>query len=79
QRPEAVLRLLRHYRPVSAIAFCNTKRRCREVVAALREAGIEAIELSGDLEQRDRDRALLRFAQRSVSVLVATDVAARGL
>jgi ATP-independent RNA helicase DbpA len=79
QRPEAVLRLLRHYRPVSTIAFCNTKRRCREVVAALREAGIEAIELSGDLEQRDRDRALLRFAQRSVSVLVATDVAARGL
>ncbi|WP_018227517.1 ATP-dependent RNA helicase DbpA [Methyloversatilis universalis] len=79
QRPAAVLALLRHYRPVSTIAFCNTKRRCREVVSALQAAGIEAIELSGDLEQRDRDRALLRFAQRSVSVLVATDVAARGL
>ncbi|WP_018412515.1 ATP-dependent RNA helicase DbpA [Methyloversatilis thermotolerans] len=71
--------LLRRVRPVSTLAFCNTRRRCHDLVQKLGEAGIVAIELVGDMEQRDRDRALLRFAQQSVSVLVATDVAARGL
>ncbi|WP_374335991.1 ATP-dependent RNA helicase DbpA [Methyloversatilis sp.] len=79
QRLDAVVRLLRYHRPASALAFCNTRRRCRELSAVLADAGIAAVELSGDLEQRDRDRALLRFAHRSVSVLVGTDVAARGL
>ncbi len=79
QRVAAVGRLLDHFRPESTLAFCNTKARCREVVEALRARGIHALALHGDLEQRDRDQVLVRFANRSCSVLVATDVAARGL
>lgn len=79
ERNEAAARLLRHYRPTSAIAFCNTKEHCRELVDLLRAQGFSALALYGDLEQRDRDEILVRFANRSCSVLVATDVAARGL
>ncbi|WP_417069049.1 ATP-dependent RNA helicase DbpA [Niveibacterium terrae] len=75
----AVVRLLRHYRPASSIAFCNTRQQCRELVEALQAEGIVALALHGELEQRERDQVLVRFAQRSCSVLVATDVAARGL
>jgi ATP-independent RNA helicase DbpA len=79
QRLPAVGKLLDHFRPASTIAFCNTKVRCRELVEALRARGLAALALHGDLEQRDRDQVLVRFANRSCSVLVATDVAARGL
>jgi len=78
-REEAVARVLRHYRPGSAIAFCNTKARCREVVDFLRGKGFAALALYGELEQRERDETLVLFANRSCSVLVATDVAARGI
>ncbi|RKP55843.1 ATP-dependent RNA helicase DbpA [Pararobbsia silviterrae] len=71
--------LLNHFRPVSTIAFCNTKQQCRDLVDVLRAQGFEALALHGDLEQRDRDQVLIQFANRSCSVLVATDVAARGL
>jgi ATP-independent RNA helicase DbpA len=79
QRLHAVGLLLAHYRPVSTLAFCNTKQQCRDLVAVLRAQGYAALELHGDLEQRDRDQVLVRFANRSASVLVATDIAARGL
>ncbi|WP_284615186.1 ATP-dependent RNA helicase DbpA [Aquabacterium humicola] len=79
QRLHAVGLLLNHYRPVSTLAFCNTKQQCRDLVAVLRAQGLSALELHGDLEQRDRDQVLVQFANRSCSVLVATDVAARGL
>jgi ATP-independent RNA helicase DbpA len=79
ERLAAVARLLEHFRPASALAFCNTKVRCREVVAALQAQGFHALALYGELEQRERDQVLVRFANRSCSVLVATDVAARGL
>ncbi|MRW93182.1 ATP-dependent RNA helicase DbpA [Duganella sp. FT80W] len=79
QRNSAVARLLGHYKPVSAIAFCNTKVQCRELVESLREQGFSALALYGELEQRERDEILILFANRSCSVLVATDVAARGL
>jgi ATP-independent RNA helicase DbpA len=78
-RLDAVSKLLLHFRPASAIAFCNTKQQCRDLVDVLTAHGIEAIALHGDLEQRDRDQVLIQFANRSASVLVATDVAARGL
>ena len=78
-RLQAVGRLLDHFRPASTLAFCNTKARCRDLVELLRAQGFEALALHGDLEQRDRDQVLVQFANRSCSVLVATDVAARGL
>ncbi len=78
-RLDAVTQLLLHFRPASTIAFCNTKQQCRDLVDVLTAHGIEAIALHGNLEQRDRDQVLIQFANRSASVLVATDVAARGL
>ncbi|MDY0748247.1 ATP-dependent RNA helicase DbpA [Paucibacter sp. R3-3] len=79
ERLHAVSLLLNHFRPASAIAFCNTKRQCNDLVDVLSAQGFVAMALHGDLEQRDRDQVLIQFANRSCSVLVATDVAARGL
>ncbi|ABM34785.1 ATP-dependent RNA helicase DbpA [Paracidovorax citrulli] len=79
ERLHAVSQLLNHFRPESAIAFCNTKQQCRDLVEVLRAQGFSALALHGDLEQRDRDQVLVQFANRSCSVLVATDVAARGI
>ncbi len=79
ERLHAVGLLLNHFRPVSTLAFCNTKQQCRDLAAVLQAQGIVALELHGDLDQRDRDQVLVQFSNRSCSVLVATDVAARGL
>jgi ATP-dependent RNA helicase DbpA len=79
ERLHAVSLLLNHYRPVSTLAFCNTKQQCRDLVQVLRAQGFAALELHGELEQRDRDQVMVQFANRSCSVLVATDIAARGL
>ena len=79
ERLDAVSKLLFHFRPASTLAFCNTKAQCRDLVAVLQAQGISALALFGELEQRERDQVLVRFANRSCSVLVATDVAARGL
>ncbi|MDP4028076.1 MAG: ATP-dependent RNA helicase DbpA [Gallionella sp.] len=78
-RLQAVATLLKHYRPVSTLAFCNTKQQCRSLLEVLHAQGIKALTLNGDMEQRERDQVLIQFANRSCSVLVATDVAARGL
>ena len=78
-RLEGLCRLLLHFRPTSSVVFCNTKRETDEVAQALEAAGFSALALHGDLEQADRDRLLVLFANRSASILVATDVAARGL
>ncbi|CAM2342463.1 ATP-dependent RNA helicase DbpA [Burkholderia vietnamiensis] len=79
ERLHAVGQLLNHYRPVSTIAFCNTKQQCRDLLDVLHAQGFHALALHGELEQRERDQVLIQFANRSCSVLVATDVAARGL
>ena len=79
ERDQAVGKLLKHFRPVSALAFCNTKVHCRELADELRAQGFSALALYGELEQRERDEILVLFSNRSCSVLVATDVAARGL
>ncbi len=79
ERLHAVGLLLNHYRPERTLAFCNTKAQCRDLVDVLQSQGITALALHGDLEQRERDQVLVQFANRSIPVLVATDVAARGL
>ena len=79
QRLTALRLLLLKYRPESAVIFCNTKRETQEVADELVGYGFSAVALHGDLEQRDRDQTLVRFSNKSASVLVATDVAARGL
>lgn len=79
QRNTAVAQILNHYQPASTLAFCNTKIHCRELVDELQAQGFSALALYGDLEQRERDEILIQFANRSCSILVATDVAARGL
>jgi ATP-independent RNA helicase DbpA len=78
-RFEAVALLLNHFRPISTLAFCNTKQQCKDLVAYLQAQGFNALALYGELEQRERDQVLARFSNRSCSVLVATDVASRGL
>ena len=79
ERLHAVSLLLNHFRPVSTLAFCNTKQQCRDLVDVLVAQRFSALALHGELEQRERDQVLVQFANRSCSVLVATDVAARGL
>lgn len=79
ERTGAVIRILEHYRPESTLVFCNTKVECKEVAEALSRQGFIAQALHGDLEQRDRDLVTARFSAKACSVLVATDVAARGL
>ena len=79
ERMSAVTKVLGHFRPQSCVAFCFTKQQCQETVDHLVSKGFSAVALHGDLEQRDRDQVLAMFANRSTSVLVATDVAARGL
>lgn len=78
-KPEALVKLLAHYKPDSTLVFCNTKIACDEVTQQLKKQGIDALALHGDMEQRDRNQVLLRFSNKSCPVLVATDVAARGL
>ena len=79
ERTAALARILGHFRPESTLVFCNTRKQCQEVAEALVKRGLSALAIHGDLEQPERDQVLVRFANKSVSVLVATDVAARGL
>ena len=71
--------LLRHHAPVRTLVFVNTKRGAEEVEAALTANGYKAGVLSGDVPQNKRERLLAEFKLGELPVLVATDVAARGL
>jgi ATP-independent RNA helicase DbpA len=79
ERNNALLALFEHYQPASALVFCHTKKQCDEVAGFLRDHKIDALAIHGDLDQRKRDQVLVQFANNSCPVLVATDVAARGL
>lgn len=79
KRVHAVRLLLMEHQPESCIIFCNTKKETQDVNDELKAYGFSVLCLHGDLEQRDRDQTLIRFANKSASILVATDVAARGL
>lgn len=75
----ALIKILAHYSNQSVIIFCQTKKQCDEVATFFQQEGYGALPLHGDLEQRDREEILLQFSNKSCSILVATDVAARGL
>jgi ATP-dependent RNA helicase DbpA len=79
ERINALGYLLAYHRPESTVVFCNTKRECQDIANALSNCGFSVQALHGDLDQKHRDQVLVRFANNSCSVLVATDVAARGL
>ncbi len=79
RKQTALAGLLSEQRPESCVVFCNTRRDVDEVAQSLQHFGFSALALHGDMEQRDRDEVLVRFANRSCNVLVASDVAARGL
>ncbi|KRG68785.1 ATP-dependent RNA helicase DbpA [Pseudoxanthomonas dokdonensis] len=79
RKQTALAGLLYLHKPESTVVFCNTRKDVDEVAESLRHFGFSALALHGDMEQRDRDEVLVRFANRSCNVLVASDVAARGL
>lgn len=79
ERSKTLVALLQHYRPESSLVFCNRKQQCQELAEELWQQGFHALALHGDLEQKDRDQVLVQFANKSTSILIATDVAARGL
>ena len=75
----ALIRILGHHRPESAIVFCNHRETCDEVAEALARSGFAAVALHGGMEQHDRNTVLLLLRNGSLRVVVATDVVARGL
>ncbi|MDH3343387.1 MAG: ATP-dependent RNA helicase DbpA, partial [Gammaproteobacteria bacterium] len=79
ERTKTLISLLQHYRPESTVVFCNRKHQCKELAEELWQQGFHALALHGDLEQKDRDQVLVQFSNKSSSILIATDVAARGL
>lgn len=78
-RPSALLSVVRKYGPESVIVFCNFKASVADLTRELKKAQISVGELHGDLEQRDRDRVMAKFRNKSLRILIATDVAARGI
>ncbi|MDH5328211.1 MAG: ATP-dependent RNA helicase DbpA [Gammaproteobacteria bacterium] len=79
ERTKTLVAVLHHYRPESTVVFCNRKFQCQELADELWQQGFHALALHGDLEQKERDQVLTQFANKSSSLLIATDVAARGL
>ncbi|WP_426270664.1 ATP-dependent RNA helicase DbpA [Dyella kyungheensis] len=79
QKLDALAQLLGKEHAQHALVFCNMRKDVDAVADELDKRGFSALALHGDMEQRDRDEVLVQFANRSCSVLVATDVAARGL
>jgi len=78
-RSKTLIALLQHYCPQSSVVFCNRKQQCNELARELKRQGFYALALHGDLEQKERDQVLVQFSNKSSSILIATDVAARGL
>jgi ATP-independent RNA helicase DbpA len=79
EKLDALAALLLKHRPEAAVVFCNMRDSVRSVAEELSHRGFSVLALHGELEQREREEMLVRFSNRSSNVLVATDVAARGL
>lgn len=75
----ACVRLLQYYQPKLCLIFCNTKRKVDELAEVLKQQGYQAEGLHGDMSQHQRDVAMNRFRNGSTNILIATDVAARGI
>jgi ATP-dependent RNA helicase DeaD len=75
----ALISLIESYRPFLAVIFCRTKRRVSKLYDALKAYGFSCDELHGDLSQAKREQVMKRFREAEIQLLVATDVAARGL
>lgn len=78
-KTKATAAVLSEYQPESCIIFCNTKIACQELADDLRTLGFSAVALNGDLEQKERNQVIARFSNQSELIMVATDVASRGL
>jgi ATP-independent RNA helicase DbpA len=76
---DALLRVLGAYHPESCIIFCNSREACNQVSGFLRTKKIESMQMHSDLEQQDRTLILIKFDNKSCPILVATDLASRGL
>ena len=79
ERTQTLISMLHHFKPESTVVFCNRKQQAQELAEALWQEGFHALALHGDLEQKDRDRVLVQFSNKSSSILIATDVASRGI
>ena len=78
-KSEALSRMIDFYNPRITLVFCNTKRKVDEVVSNLQARGYQAEGLHGDMNQAQRERVMTRVRAGSTDILVATDVAARGI
>ncbi len=78
-KTEALSRLMDVYQPVPAMVFCNTKKQVDELVSAMQQRGYVAEGLHGDMKQQARDHVMNTFRGGKVDILIATDVAARGI
>ena len=76
---DALLLILRHFQPKSALIFCNSRETCIKVSNLFKRLKVDALQIHSELEQQDRTLVLTKFANKSCSVLVATDLASRGL
>ena len=78
-KKEALCRLMDYYQPVKSLIFCNTKKMVDELTEELKERGYQAEGLHGDLSQHQRDMVMNSFRSGRCAILLATDVAARGI
>lgn len=78
-KTEALARLIDYYDLKLSLVFCNTKKRVDELVEDLKIRGYLADGLHGDMQQKQRDIVMSKFRRKDIEVLVATDVAARGI
>ncbi|GHT66212.1 RNA helicase [Endomicrobiia bacterium] len=79
QKFEALTRCLDMYGPKLSLVFCNTKKRVDEVTSSLQSIGYSADAIHGDMNQGQRDRVMTKFRSGAIKLLIATDVAARGI
>lgn len=79
KKEETLIKILSEFKPDNVIVFTNTKIESKELAESLQSKKIDALAIHGDLEQYERNDVLVQFANKSTPILVATDVAARGL